>query len=52
MTDKEIIVCKFCGRSWEKEDVPHRKWIRKFIETVVATVAVAVTAIVLRWIGI
>jgi hypothetical protein len=46
----EIECCPYCGRSWEKKKENH--WVRKFIETVVATVAVAITAIVLRWIGI
>ena len=52
MTDEKIVVCKFCGKSWMEKEVQHKKWIRKFIETVIATVAVAITAIVLRWIGI
>jgi len=53
MTDeKHIEVCPFCGRSWEKKEVSHKHWIRKFVETVIATVAVAVTAIVLRWLGV
>ncbi len=49
MTDLEA--CPFCGRCWEKKE-SHKKWVRKFVETVIATVAVAVTAIVLRWLGI
>jgi len=52
MTDEKIVVCKFCGKSWMEKEVQHKKWIRKFVETVIATVAVAITAIVLRWIGI
>jgi hypothetical protein len=52
MTNKEIEVCPFCGKAWEKKKVPHKDWIKKFVETMVATVAVAVTAIVLRWLGI
>jgi hypothetical protein len=53
MTEKEIEICPFCGKAWQKEkEAPHKDWIKKFIETVLATVAVAVTAIVLRWLGI
>ncbi len=54
MTDDEkvVVICPFCGKSWEKKEKHHKKWLIKFIETVIATVAVAVTAIVLRWLGI
>jgi len=50
---KELETCPFCGRSWEKEkEKPHKEWIKKFVETMIATVAVAVTAIVLRYFGL
>jgi hypothetical protein len=50
--DKEIELCPFCGKSWEKERRTHHEMLRVLAEAMIWTAATTVTLLIFKVMGI
>ncbi len=52
MSDEEICVCPYCGKSWKKDEKAHRKYLDVAMKTAVTLVTTTLMVILLKALGL